>query len=70
MIVICEDAEIFSEASEKHSRQLQRLFIRAAEGQHVLYFSDPQKVINSRFFEQAVAAIDKDEWKEIVKKLV
>lgn len=66
MIVICEEIEIFSEVFKQYFKQLQRLFIRAAEGQHILFFTEPEKVIGSYFFKQAVAPMDEKEWEEMV----
>jgi hypothetical protein len=68
MIVICEEVEIYSNRYEKYFGQLRRLFIRAAEGQHILYFPDPETVIDSHFFQQAVAPMDEEEWKELISR--
>lgn len=58
---------IFSKNNESVFKQLQKLFIRASDGQHVLHFSEPEHVINSDFFKIAVAPIDQKEWEELVK---
>jgi len=68
MLIICEEEDIFSENNTAVFDQLQKLFIRAAEGQHTLYLSDPEYVLNSDFFKCGVAPMHREEWKELVER--
>jgi len=68
MIIVCEETEIFSEQHSDSFKQLQRMFIRATEGQHTLYFSDREAVLDSDFFKRGVAPIHEEEWKEMVQR--
>jgi len=68
MLIICEEQELFSENKAAVFDQLHKLFIRAAEGQHTLYLSVPEHVLNSDFFHRGVAPIHQEEWKELVER--
>ena len=68
MKIVCDEMDIFSRQYSKHFAQLQKMFIRSAEGQHKLYLSDPGKVCSSNFFEQAVAPMNHEEWKELIQR--
>ncbi len=68
MIIICEETEIFSEQYSDSFDQLHKMFIRAAEGQHTLYLSDPEEVFHSDFFKRGVAPMHEEEWKEMVQR--
>ena len=68
MIIVCEETEVFSKHYSDSFNQLQKMFIRAAEGQHTLYLSEPEEVLDSDFFKRGVAPIHEEEWKEMVQR--
>jgi len=68
MIIVCEETEVFSKHYSDSFNQLHKMFIRAAEGQHTLYLSEPEEVLDSDFFKRGVAPIHEEEWKEMVQR--
>jgi hypothetical protein len=68
MLIICEEEDVFSENKAAAFDQLHKLFIRAAEGQHTLYISNPEHVLNSDFFDRGVAPMHREEWRELVER--
>ena len=68
MRIVCDEMEIFSSRYSKYFSQLQKMFIRSAEGQHDLYLSNPEKMSSSDFFSQGVAPMQKEEWKELIQR--
>jgi len=48
--------------------QLQRLFARAAIGQHQLDIADPEHVISSNFMQVACATTNRLEWEELISR--
>jgi hypothetical protein len=65
MKIYCEDASIFEDATAR--RELQRLFLRVADGQHTLIITDLDAFSRSAFAESA-AEIDRREWEDILQR--
>jgi len=66
-VVIKDIQQIFNE--RKWYKQLSRLFVRVAMGQHLLCIDgDPDEIIKSDFFDQAVAPMDRVEWEELIRR--
>jgi hypothetical protein len=68
-VVIKDIQEIFNSQERECYQQLSRLFSRVAMGQHILCIDgDPDEIIESDFFLQAVAPMDRVEWEELVQR--
>jgi hypothetical protein len=68
-VVIKDIQQIFNSQERECYQQLSRLFSRVAMGQHLLCIEgDPDEIIESDFFLQAVAPMDRVEWEELVRR--
>jgi hypothetical protein len=65
MRIFCEDVGIFDDLTAR--RQLKRLFLRVAEGQHTLIIQDIDRFLASAFLAHE-AEIDRREWEELVQR--
>jgi len=68
-VVIKNIKQIFNSQDYGCYQQLSRLFSRVAMGQHLLCIEgDPNDIIESDFFLQAVAPMDRVEWEEFIQR--
>jgi hypothetical protein len=68
-VVIKDIQQIFNSQERECYQQLSRLFSRVAMGQHLLCIEgEPDEIIESDFFLQAVAPMDRVEWEELVRR--
>jgi len=68
-VVIKDIQQIFNSQERECYQQLSRLFSRVAMGQHLLCIEgDPDDIIESDFFRQAVAPMDRVEWEELIQR--
>jgi hypothetical protein len=65
--IFCADMAIFDHPESDSYDQLRRLFLRAAQGQHEIVLGDVDGLLESDFFEQAVAPMDRREWQELIR---
>lgn len=68
MKVLIHELNVFESKDIEIYRQFQRLFQRAAQGQHEVDVSDPEQVLTSDFWNTACAQMDRIEWEELMRR--
>lgn len=63
-----DDPGVFDSGNLEHYRELRRLMLRAAEGQHILALADADAVRSSDFFARAASPMDVEEWSELIER--
>lgn len=69
MKVRIDSLDVFNGGDQEVYGQLQRLFQRAAQGQHELVIAEPERVRESDFMAVACARMNRVEWEEMVLRI-
>ena len=68
MMIRFERGDLFDCRDPKVYAELQRLFMRVAQGQHRLDVPEPEKILTSDFMKVGCAAMNRVEWEELLTR--
>lgn len=63
-----DDSQVFDSGDDACYRELRRLMLRVAQGQHLLVLADVDRLLHSDFLARAAAPMDVEEWREMIER--